>query len=674
MANAEVKEGVTAENNRIMFSDSSISIPTQDKDNYHDDDDDDEEEEDNHHHSDESSLRGVEDNRSKSEPSSPTNNDAADSSSLRFSLSDKAAHVDQKTHQKQLGGFLHSLKKAPSATLHTLNPGLPSIPSIKKLTRKKSRKLVKNMPELSSQLDADLYCFEASWKNFSLSELKNATNNFSHQNLIGEGDFFSELGILVHVNHPNISNVIGYGVDRGMHLVLPLSRHGSLASLLSGHKDKLDWRIRYNVALGTAAGLSYLHEGCQRRIIHRDIKAANILLSEDFEPRISDFGLAKWLPDQWTNLTVSQFEGTFGYLAPEVFMDGVVDEKTDVYAYGVLLLEIVTARPALDESQQSLVTWAKPLINAKNLEKLLDPHLVNACDLEQLNDMVWIATQCISQGPTDRPKMSKVIFCSSVINGHLEAIHDEIGSIMGNDMWALSDLPPGCKPLGIDKFKARLIVVGFSIYSQSSDPSNGCQNNILKCGIKSLMRLCCQVVFTFLSSRFSMKDMGEADVILGIKIKRENKGIVITQSQYIEKILKKFNREDCSPVSTPMNPVEKLKPNTEKPIDQLEYSRAIGCLMYAMTSTRLDIAYVVVRQHWKAIIRVFKYLRGTKDYGLSYVGYPSVLEGYSDASRINHVEDSSSTSGWVFMLGEVSFHGLPRNKHASLVQTWNLSL
>ncbi|GJT12261.1 reverse transcriptase domain-containing protein [Tanacetum coccineum] len=106
---------------------------------------------------------------------------------------------------------------------------------------------------------------------------------------------------------------------------------------------------------------------------------------------------------------------------------------------------------------------------------------------------------------------------------------------------------------------------------------------------------------------------------------------------------------------------KKLKPNTGKPVDQLEYSRAIGCLMYAMTSTRPDIAYAVgrlsrftsnpSRQHWKAITRVFKYLRGTKDYGLSYVGYPSVLEGYSDASWINHVEDSSSTSGWVFLLG-----------------------
>ncbi|GJW88750.1 zinc finger, CCHC-type containing protein, partial [Tanacetum coccineum] len=92
-----------------------------------------------------------------------------------------------------------------------------------------------------------------------------------------------------------------------------------------------------------------------------------------------------------------------------------------------------------------------------------------------------------------------------------------------------------------------------------------------------------------------MKDMGEADIILGIKIKHENKGIVITQSNYIEKILKKFTREDCSPMSTLMDSIEKLKPNTGKPVDQLKYSRAIGCLMYAMTSTRPDIAYAVGR-------------------------------------------------------------------------------
>nr|GEX08907.1 zinc finger, CCHC-type [Tanacetum cinerariifolium] len=165
----------------------------------------------------------------------------------------------------------------------------------------------------------------------------------------------------------------------------------------------------------------------------------------------------------------------------------------------------------------------------------------------------------------------------------------------------------------------------------------------------------------FLLSRFFMKDMGETNVNLGIKIKRKNKGIVITQSHYVEKILKKFNHEYCSLVSTPIDPVEKLKPNTGKPVNQLEYSRAIGCLMYAMTSTRLDIAYAVgrvskftsnhSRQHCQVITRVFKYLKGTMNYGLSYVGYPLVLEAYSDASWINHVKDSSSTSGWVFLLG-----------------------
>nr|GEW77524.1 zinc finger, CCHC-type [Tanacetum cinerariifolium] len=164
----------------------------------------------------------------------------------------------------------------------------------------------------------------------------------------------------------------------------------------------------------------------------------------------------------------------------------------------------------------------------------------------------------------------------------------------------------------------------------------------------------------FLPSKFSMKDMEEAGVILGIKIKHENKGIVITQSHYIEIILTKFNRQDCSPVSTPMDPVEMLVPNTDKPLDQLKYSIAIGCLMYVMASTRPDIAYAVdrlsrftsntSRQHWHAITMVFKYLKGTMNYGLSYIRYTLVLEGYLDVSWINHVEDSCSTSRWVFLL------------------------
>nr|GEX65012.1 zinc finger, CCHC-type [Tanacetum cinerariifolium] len=252
-----------------------------------------------------------------------------------------------------------------------------------------------------------------------------------------------------------------------------------------------------------------------------------------------------------------------------------------------------------------------------------------------------------------------------------EAIDDEICSIMENNTWVLSNLPPGCKPLGckwifkrkmkvdgtIDMFKARLVIQGF----RKKEGINYFDTYALVARITTIRLLLAlaathnlvihqmgvKIVFLngdlkFFSSRFSMKDMGEVDVILGIKIKSEKKWIVITQSHYIKKIPKKLNCEDYSSVSTPMDLVGYLKPNTGKPVDQLEYSRAIGCLLYVMTSTRPDIAYVIGRlsrfnsnpnrQHWKVITRVFKYLRSTKDYGLSYVGYPSVLEGYLDAS------------------------------------------
>ncbi|GJX18686.1 zinc finger, CCHC-type containing protein [Tanacetum coccineum] len=176
----------------------------------------------------------------------------------------------------------------------------------------------------------------------------------------------------------------------------------------------------------------------------------------------------------------------------------------------------------------------------------------------------------------------------------------------------------------------------------------------------------------FLSSKFSMKDMGEADVILGIRIKHGSNGIAISQSHYIEKVLKKFNYFDCTPerpflqhytpVSTPMDTSEKLMPNNGQVVSQIEYSKVIGCLMYAITCTRPDIAFVVGKlsrhtsnpgtQHWQAIQRVLKYLMKTIDYRLTYTGYPLVLEGYTDARWISNTEDNSFTSGWVFLLGD----------------------
>ncbi|KAG8496175.1 hypothetical protein CXB51_009000 [Gossypium anomalum] len=155
--------------------------------------------------------------------------------------------------------------------------------------------------------------------------------------------------------------------------------------------------------------------------------------------------------------------------------------------------------------------------------------------------------------------------------------------------------------------------------------------------------------------------MGIADVILGIKITRDENTIALSQSHYIEKVVKKFDLFNCIPASTPMDPQIKLVSNAGRKIDQLKYASLIGCLMYIMTCTRPDIAYAIGKLsrytsnpsslHWQALNRVLKYLKKTINYGLCYNGYPPVLEGYSDASWITSLEDHASTSGWIFILG-----------------------
>ncbi|GLT64464.1 hypothetical protein SLA2020_369560 [Shorea laevis] len=275
-------------------------------------------------------------------------------------------------------------------------------------------------PELSN-----LSNFKSSLVNFSLSDLQTATDNFNPENLIGQGGyaevykgrlqdgqliavkrltkgtadertsgFLSELGIIAHVDHPNTAKLIGCGIEGGMHLIFELSPLGSLGYLLHGSKDnKLAWSKRYKIALGTADGLLYLHDSCQRRIIHRDIKADNILLTADFEPQICDFGLAKWLPKHWTHHSVSKFEGTFGYLAPEYFMHGT----------------LITGRRALDNLQQSLVIWAKPLLDKNDIKELVDPSLGDNYDTEEMDRVVLTASMCIEQSPILRPRMNQVV-------------------------------------------------------------------------------------------------------------------------------------------------------------------------------------------------------------------------------------------------------------------------
>ena len=167
-----------------------------------------------------------------------------------------------------------------------------------------------------------------------------------------------------------------------------------------------------------------------------------------------------------------------------------------------------------------------------------------------------------------------------------------------------------------------------------------------------------------LNSRFDMKDMGLSDVILRINIKRTSDGLVLSQSHYVDNILGKFDKDNSGIARTPVDVTVHFSKNKGESVAQVEYSRVIGSLMYLMSCTRPDIAYVVNKlsrytsnpgaMHWQGIMRVLKYLRFTRDYGLHYIGYPAVLEGYSDANWISNDKDSKSHSGYVFTLGGVA--------------------
>ncbi|CAN6677768.1 unnamed protein product [Malus baccata var. baccata] len=263
------------------------------------------------------------------------------------------------------------------------------------------------------------------WKCFSYEEISDATNAFNSVLENGEEivmkrltkavtderkekEFLNEIGTIGHVCHSNVLSLEGCCIDNSLYLIFHFSSKGSVASLLHDLAP-LDWKTRYKITIGTTRGLGYLHKGCQRRIIHRDIKSTNILLTLDLEPQISDFGLAKWLPSQWTHHSIAPIEGTFGHLAPEYYMHGIMDEKTDVFAFGVILLELISGRKPVDGSNQSLHGWAKPILNLGEIERLVDPRLRGAFDVTQLKRLAFAGSLCIRASQTWRPPMNEVL-------------------------------------------------------------------------------------------------------------------------------------------------------------------------------------------------------------------------------------------------------------------------
>ncbi|CAL5425890.1 unnamed protein product [Camellia sinensis] len=281
-------------------------------------------------------------------------------------------------------------------------------------------------------------------------ELKEATNNFEPASILGEGgfgrvfkgvlsdgtavaikrltsggqqggkEFLVEVEMLSRLHHRNLVKLVGHYTSHDSLqnlLCYELVPNGSLEAWLHGPLGvncPLDWDTRMKIALDAARGLAYLHEDSQPCVIHRDFKASNILLENNFHAKVADFGLAKHAPEGRADFLSTRVMGTFGYVAPEYAMTGHLLVKSDVYSYGVVLLELLTGRKPVDMSQPSgqenLVTWARPILRDKDrLEELADPKLGGKYTKEDFVRVCTIAAACVAPEASQRPTMGEVV-------------------------------------------------------------------------------------------------------------------------------------------------------------------------------------------------------------------------------------------------------------------------
>ncbi|XP_021600912.1 proline-rich receptor-like protein kinase PERK4 isoform X3 [Manihot esculenta] len=284
---------------------------------------------------------------------------------------------------------------------------------------------------------------------FTYDELAAATGGFSQANLLGQGgfgyvhkgvlpsgkeiavkslksgsgqgerEFQAEVEIISRVHHRHLVSLVGYCIAGGQRmLVYEFVPNNNLEHHLYGKGlPVMGWSRRLRIALGSAKGLAYLHEDCHPRIIHRDIKASNILLDCNFEAMVADFGLAKLSSDTHTHVS-TRVMGTFGYLAPEYASSGKLTEKSDVFSFGVMLLELITGNRPVDPTnamEDSLVDWARPLLTRfledGNCRELVDLRLENNFNPEEMQRMVACAAASIRHSGRKRPKMSQIVRC-----------------------------------------------------------------------------------------------------------------------------------------------------------------------------------------------------------------------------------------------------------------------
>ncbi|KAL0552379.1 hypothetical protein IC582_011488 [Cucumis melo] len=284
---------------------------------------------------------------------------------------------------------------------------------------------------------------------FTLRELDLATNLFSEENLIGEGgygvvfrgrllngtpvavkkifngqgqaekEFRAEVEAIGHVRHKNLVRLLGYCIE-GTHrmLVYEYINNGSLELWLHegmGENTYLTWEARMKIMLGTAKGIAYLHEAIEPKVVHRDIKASNILIDENFNAKVSDFGLAKLMDANKTHVT-TRVMGTFGYVAPEYAYTGLLNEKSDVYSFGVVLVETITGRDPVDygrpPKQVNVVDWLKMMIGSRRCEEVVDPKIIGVGgrpSTRGLKRVLLVALRCVDPDFDKRPKMGQVV-------------------------------------------------------------------------------------------------------------------------------------------------------------------------------------------------------------------------------------------------------------------------
>ncbi|PWA92717.1 serine/threonine/dual specificity protein kinase, catalytic domain-containing protein [Artemisia annua] len=290
---------------------------------------------------------------------------------------------------------------------------------------------------------------EQSCRCFSFAELISATNNFEEKLCIGRGgfgrvykgmildgttnrtyaikrlnslsdqgapEFWVEVEMLSRLRHCNLVCLIGYCNDgKEMALVYEYMHNGTLSDHLHKKGTPLTWSQRLKICLGAARGLDYLHTGTGTKhgVTHRDVKTSNILLDQNFAAKIADFGLAKIGPiNQALTYISTGVKGTFGYMDPSYFYTGRLTRKSDVYAFGVVLLEVLCGRPALDESlDEGLAVWAQDRIKQGKVSQIIDPNLKDHISRSSLKEFSRIAARCVLSHPNQRPTMSEVVGC-----------------------------------------------------------------------------------------------------------------------------------------------------------------------------------------------------------------------------------------------------------------------